>query len=128
MELTRDTILASPGPAIEELEVPEWGEMGGTIHVRTMSGHQRDRWEIAAATRAGGVDGVMALLVAHTVCNADGELVFSHEDIDALNELPCTGLARVFEKARKMNVLTMTDVEELAKNSEPAPNGSSGSV
>lgn len=116
---SREDILAVADLPVnmEKVKIPEWNM---TVNVRTMGGNQRDDWEIRASKMRGGVDGVMALLAAFTVCDDKGDLLFKPEDVPELNKLPCTGLARIYDRAKRLNVLVESDILELVKNSESA--------
>jgi hypothetical protein len=58
-----------------------------------------------------------AKLVARTVVDADGEPVFSQQDVAALGELSAAALDRVFEVASRLSGLNEKDLEEMAGNS-----------
>jgi cytochrome c553 len=100
----------------------------GSCFVRAMSAGERDEFEVAHAK--GKSRDFRARLVACTVCDEDGELVFSTADIPALSALPAATLQPLVAAAVEVNRLSEADVkdlEEAAKNSSSGPNGNSSS-
>lgn len=101
----------------------------GECFVRAMSAGERDEFEIAHS-RSRNKD-FRARLVACTVCDEDGVLVFSAADIPALSALPAAVLQPLVAIAVEVNRLSeadISDLEEAAKNSSTSPNGSSCSA
>jgi len=60
-------------------------------------------------------------LLALTVCDEKGVLLFSTEDIEALGEKNAATLDKLFEVAQRLAGLRAQDVEEKIKNSAAAP-------
>jgi hypothetical protein len=118
--LNRNAILAASDIVTESVEVPEWG---GTVLVRSLTGEQRDRFEASMVGLRKGkqvmkLNNVRAQLVALSVVDESGQLLFSEHDIVALGEKSCAALQRIWDVARKLSGLSDDDVEELTKNSE----------
>lgn len=90
--LDRESILNVDDRPTRVVQVPEWG---GEVRVRSMSGAARD--EVDAAFLAGDPRGVKALVVALTACDESGALLFTREDVEALQEKNAVALERVFE-------------------------------
>lgn len=106
MPLTREQILAAQDLHREEVAVELWG---GPVWVRRMRG---DEFEAFAKESEGLADGDnpsilrwLALLLAHTVCDADGELLFSVADVDALMQKSPDAIGVVGEVACRVNRL-----------------------
>jgi hypothetical protein len=121
--LTRDAILKAAVLKTEDVPVPEWG---GSVLVRELRGRERDEWEASLAVQRGrqmvpDVANMRAKLVARTVVDADGEPVFTQQDVAALGELSAAALDRVFEAASRLSALNPADVEEMGKASGTAP-------
>ena len=114
--LSKEQILNSHDRQSEIVEVPEWG---GQVKVCTMSGTARDRFEASIADKSGGVDmqNIRAKLAAATIVDDNGNLMFSDDDVKALGNKSCAALDRVFAASQRVNAITNTDVEKLAKNS-----------
>ena len=128
--LTRDAILAAAALRTEDVPVPEWG---GSVLVRELRGRERDEWEASLAVQRGrqmvpDVANMRAKLVARCVVDAEGEPVFTQQDVNALGELSAAALDRVFEVASRLSALNPDSLEEKAKNSATAQNGGSTST
>jgi hypothetical protein len=106
----RERILAKDDLKRVPVEVPEWGE---TIHVRVMSGTQRDQFESAFLKDRSTA---MTRLVALTACDEAGNLLFTEADVPALGHKSWTALQTIFNAAARLNKLSEKDVDELEKN------------
>lgn len=118
--LTKEQILKAKDYDIEEMEVPEWG---GSIYLRAMTGMNRDRFEHVAMKMVGDSEnmiGVRARLAAWSICDADGNFLFTDEDAEELGKKNGAVLDRIFERAQKINRITEAEVVELEKKSESA--------
>jgi hypothetical protein len=112
--LDRSTILASSDLGLELVEVPEWG---GHVHIRPMTGGERDAFEFDVTSRKNkNYRGVRARLIAMVVCDADGARMFSDEDVEELQAKNASALDRLFSAAQRISGLTDEDVEELEGN------------
>ena len=113
--LGREAILATDDLPRELVDVPEWG---GQVFVRTMTGHEKDRFEHSrySAETAGIHEGIRARFIAYTVCDDAGVLLFTEEDVEALGAKSCAALDRCYEVAARLNKMTTKDIEELIKN------------
>jgi hypothetical protein len=122
--LTRVSFLAPQPLERRPVVVPGLGR----CFVRAMSAGERDDFEVAHS-KSKNRD-FRARLVACTVCDEEGELVFSAADIPALSALPASTLQPLVIAATEVNRLTESDVadlEEASKNSSPDRNGNSSS-
>jgi len=117
MSLTKEQILNSQDLTKEKIEVPEWG---GVIFVRTMTGAERDSFEqgIVNDDRTANLSNIRAKLCALTVVDEEGKRIFTDDDVKGIGEKSSLVLDRVFQVAQKLNGISPTDVEDLAKNSE----------
>jgi len=123
--LTRISFLAPQPLERRPVTVPGLG----SCFVRAMSAGERDEFEVAHAK--GKSRDFRARLVACTVCDEDGELVFQPADIPALSALPAATLQQLVVAATEVNRLTEGDVKDLedaAKNSPCDRNGNSSSA
>ena len=127
-KLTKADIFAADDLPTEDIDIPEWG---GVVTVRTLTGVERDEWELAAykATRNKQTDtrGLKARLVQLTVVNGNGGLMFTVPEVPKLNKKSAAAIDRIFEVAQRLNHFTTEDVEELAGNSDAGPAGGSTS-
>ncbi|MDP9301843.1 MAG: hypothetical protein M3P43_13275 [Actinomycetota bacterium] len=118
--LTREDILAVSDITTEILEVEDWG---GAVRIRGLTGNERDNYEQSIITMRGNkvlpkFVGARARLVARSVVDESGKLLFSEDDVAALGRKSAAALERVYAAARKLSGLTEEDVEELLGNSD----------
>ncbi len=113
--LTKEQILKQDDLKSEIVDVPEWG---GNVRVCTMSGFARDRFEAGITGKNGGTNmsNIRAKLAAATIVDEDGKLLFDEADIAKLGNKSCAALDRVFAAAQRLNLISNSDVDELAKN------------
>lgn len=127
--LSRDAILAADDLPTKDVPVPQWG---GTVRVRSLTGAERDQFEgdIVAARRDGRVSpgNIRARYAAMAIVGEDGNNLFTPADVEALGRKSAAALDKVYQEILSFNALTEADVEELAGNSEPAPNDASTSA
>jgi hypothetical protein len=101
----------------------------GSCYVRAMSAGERDEFEVAHS-KSRSKD-FRARLVACTVCDESGDLVFQPADIPALSALSAATLQPLVTAAVEVNRLSEADVKDLedaAKNSSSDRNGNSSSA
>ena len=115
--LDRAAILAANDLTVERVNVPKWG----TVCVRVMSGVERRQWEKLvndSQKDASGMDTLKVLtsLVAKTVCDEQGNRLFSDEDAEALAAKSGAALLYVATAAQRINALTDQDVDDLLGN------------
>lgn len=118
MSLSRDQIFAARDFVLEPLEVPEWG---GTVFIRTMSVAHQEAYMAELAKRQGGKEftGLQCLLARYTVCGEDGALLFSDDDLPALNDRGFAAVSRVCDVAMRLNVMSKDAMEEAKGESAP---------
>ena len=125
----RKLVLDAEDIKIIPVPTPEWPKVDGHIHVRTLSGTQRERYiESIRQTIGTGKKATTKVLIAEsgaklavqTMCNAQGELLFTKDDVTALGNKSALALIRVVDASAKINGLS-DEAEEEAKNEyEPA--------
>lgn len=136
MLLTRDQILSVDDLQTEIVNVPEWG---GSLMVRGLTGKERDAFERSIVILKTGkkdkdappdVDFVnfRAKLVARTVVDEHGTLLFRESDIPALGQKSGKALDRVFEVSQRLSGMSDEDVKDLTSDLKDAPSADSGSV
>lgn len=128
--LSREDILSAHDLVTEEVEVPEWG---GSVFIRTMTGAERNAFELEVVPGVADGSNKMDILnmreklLVKVIVDEDGERMFTDKDIKALGQKSAAALDRLFEVAQRVNRLSAQDVEELEKNSVVFQNGGSGS-
>ena len=131
MTLTKDQILEANDLQSESVDVPEWQ---GVVLVRTMTGADRDAFEssmittLADGTRKPNMANMRAKLVALTVVDDSGNLVFGVSDVDRLALKSASALERVFNAAQRINGLGAQAEDIAAKNSVAGLSASSTSA
>lgn len=118
--LTKEVILAAQDLPRELVNVPEWG---GDVYVGTLTGLQRDKFEMTIVDANKNkkniklnTENIRATLAAMTMQDEAGNLLFTMEDVKALGNKSCAALQRIYDAATKLNRLSKTDEEELTKN------------
>lgn len=112
---------------IREVYVPEWKV---TVRVRSLMGFERDDYEMSLIDqRAGNMkvefQNARARLVALAVVDADGNRLFSDDDIPMLSTKSASALSRLFDAASALSGIGNKDIEELlGKSRVPRTSGS----
>jgi hypothetical protein len=128
--LGREAILAADDIATETVPVPEWG---GAVLVRGISGKERDQFEVELIEGKGknrdvNLRNLRAKLVAKSVVNEAGALLFGAADIDALGNKSAAALQRVYIVASRLAGLSESDVDDLTDDLGNAESAGSGSA
>ena len=96
---------------------------GETIHVRSMSGFDRDSHSTFILKRNNGGKvtnpaGIREHAVALSLCDADGKPVFDDKEkaVAELSECSVSFIDAVYEQVDKLNKLSDEQVKETAKN------------
>lgn len=118
--LSRDAFLRPA--AVEIVEVPA-PEMGGSVYVRGMTARDRSRFETQFQLSSGKsskkrMQEIRERLVVACLCDADGELLLTEADIEAVGKQPAPVIERIVEAAQAVCGMSNRDVEDIAKNSE----------
>lgn len=122
--LTREDILGIADLKIEPVEV--WG---GVVYVRGMTGAERDSFEASLLARNKkdvDLSNVRARLCALTICDEQGNRLFTEADVKALGAKAAGELQKVFTVAQRLSGLTEEDAEELGLQENPFGGSASG--
>lgn len=126
--LNKQAILSINDCSRKEVFVPEWH---GSVFLKSFNGHEREQFETCMIARrkkdSFNLVDLRAELLTLTLCDENGELLFSKEDVSALSKKSGAVLDRLFEEAGAMNGLSIAGAEEIRKNSESEPTGEHGS-
>lgn len=135
--LSREDVLAINDLQKEEVFVSEWDAW---VWVRALTGTERDAFEASLVsektirrgrksetTREANLNNLRARLCALTMCDEEGNRLFSDADVRELGKKSASALNKVFEVAQRLSGLSDDDVEELAGNSPDDPNDDSTS-
>lgn len=130
--LTRQEIIDIKDIHTRAVAVPEWGDDVGVI-VKVMTGADRNAFDqsiikIVNGERIPNLDNLRLKLVALTVVDESGNVLFGQDEISDLAKKNSAAIERLFKVAQELNGLAPAAVEEAAKNSVPGPNGVSHSI
>lgn len=117
--LDRASILGSDDREIERVPVPEWG---GFVFVRNLSGAERDQYEADSIryNRKGepagaNLENARSRLLVMTICDQDGDLLFTPADLEALGRKNSRPLDRLFDVSCRLSGIGEAELEELAQ-------------
>jgi hypothetical protein len=123
MLLTKEQILAANDRKFIEVQVPEWGE-NAVVRVGQLTAIQRDRWD--SATYVDGkvnLEGMRARLCALCIVDADGQPLFTAEDVEALGQKSAPTINAVWTAAAQLNGMLPSSVDAIEKNSVAVQGG-----
>ena len=121
----RETILSTTTNDLPREPVKFCGQ---PLHVRTMTGLERDAFEtVYLESKAAGRPNIRGAMAAFTLIDDEGKRVFTDADAHALGNLPAAELDRVFEIGQRLNKMSEADVADLEGNSEATPGDGSTS-
>ncbi|MCP5414927.1 MAG: hypothetical protein H6961_10010 [Chromatiaceae bacterium] len=131
--LNFDDIVASQDKEYQDVDVPEWG---GTVRIATMSGEDRDRWELSMMQADDSSERGFKLnfdaysrvrLVAMCLVDDNFNRIFvTKEQIERLSQKSGKVMDLLYDVAQRVNGITDEDIDDLEKNSVSAQNGDSG--
>lgn len=113
MALSKEQILAARDFTFEKVDVPEWG---GDVIIRTMSGAARDAFQAAFGGEKRALGTFEATLLASTLADESGALLFTVEEVEELRGKSAAVLDRVSNEAMRINGMGIAAQEEAAKN------------
>ena len=127
--LTKEDIRRAEDLKTETVYCPDWG---GTVYVKTMSGLQRDAFDVERMLQRGddpqvNLRNFRASLAVKTVVDEKGVRMFSDEDAEWLGQKSALMLDIIYDASARLNGLRKSDVDRLTKNSESGQSGSSTS-
>jgi hypothetical protein len=129
--LTRGEILAVDDIHYEDVPVPEWG---GVVRVKTLSSEARDSLEsqMVEFTPEGKpkkihLSKTRAIIGSLSMCDEDGNLLFTEKDVKYLGLKSSSALERVVKVAQKLSKMEDTAVEKMADDLKNDPPGDSPS-
>jgi hypothetical protein len=109
MALDRKAIEAANKPHVEEVNVPEWG---GSVYVRTLSGHEMARFSaVVSNAKPKDVEQQFVRFAAMVLADENGKRLYSDDEIEKVGELEWRGLQRVVEAGQELNGLSDVAVE-----------------
>jgi hypothetical protein len=119
VDATRDLILQAEDIELAPLVVPAWKDKDGnaiTVYIKQMSGKDANEYLTTVNEENGGYDNRNAKILISTLCDANGDKLFTKNDIDELQKKNSRVLNWIVEKSLEINVKSADALEELAKN------------
>jgi len=115
--LSKEEILGSNDLIREVVNVPEWG---GDVYVYTMTGEERDSFEVSIVDGKGKTTflNIRAKLCARTIRDEEGNRIFTDKEIDLLGKKSGIALDRIFDVAKRLNGIGKEEIKELENLAE----------
>jgi hypothetical protein len=115
--LTKNEIL-NRKPILKEVEIPQWG---GFVNIRPMTvAEQTKLAELGTKYEKGKtverIKGITLQVIKWTVVDAEGNPLFSEEDLDQLMQSDASAIMTLQDAIISYSGLTAESREELAKN------------
>lgn len=99
-----------------------------TVHIRELSGLERDEWAASIHGQDGKLDPTCRVrLVVYSLCDENGKRIYADNEFDRAASLSAPFVDEVAEASLRFNKLAASDVEETLGNSESGPSAASGS-
>lgn len=96
---------------VHTVEVKDFGSVG----LRVMTGTEREKYETTAVVNGKFViEDFRARLLCKTLCDDQGNRLFSDDEIGTVSSFPSPVLIQLFSEAQKLNALSPEAVDELA--------------
>lgn len=111
MGLSKKDILSINDTKTEAVVVPEWNGM--TVHLRTISGLERDAFEESYSEEK--MKHFRLRFLVKTLCDESGSRLFEDSETEELGKKSSTVINRLFEKAWSLNAFTPEAVEKLGE-------------
>lgn len=125
MTSIRDQILNADDLPTRALEVPEWG---CTIHLRSLTGAERDGFEGWLADQKRSPRDLRARFAALVIGDEKGERVFTDADIPRIANKSARALERIRAEGMTWIGYTEEEIKEIEGNSESVTSADSGSA
>lgn len=124
--LNFDDIVASQDKEYQDVDVPEWG---GKVRIATMSGEDRDRWELSMMQADDSSERGFKLnfdaysrvrLVAMCLVDDNFNRIFvTKEQIEKLSQKSGKVMDLLYDVAQRVNGITDSDIDDLEKTPYP---------
>jgi len=131
--LTAEEILDADDLPWRDEPTPEWGA-GSCVRIRTLTGDERDQWEVGMANRKGkngqivNGRGIRAELVAASAISENGAKLFTPQQVAKLGSKSAAVVNRLYGVALELSGIGEDEEEDIAKNYGGEANDDSGST
>lgn len=114
--LNKQQILECKDILSETVSVPEWD---GEVLVQGLTLAEKDDWtESIMSDGKANIKGASAKLCICCMRDENGDLLFSMDDVSALQAKSAAALDRIFQVAQRLSGIGQEEIEETVKNSE----------
>lgn len=114
--LDKATILAAINAASdiksEKVHVPEWKT---DVYMKVLTGTERDTFEAGYTDQR--MQNFRVRFLVLTLCDQNGERLFSDDQINLLGKRSAVVIGRLFEQAWKLNMLSQEALDEAGESS-----------
>ena len=97
------------------VEVDLTEEWGGIVFIKPLSGKQRDWIEVNSGDKRQSLM-MRSKIAVMSVCDANGQLMFTDADIEWLCEKSGVALEKILKAVTSVNAVQAGDIEALEKN------------
>ena len=87
----------------------------GTVYIKSMTASEREGLERQMQKELES-NGIRATIFIYSVCDENGVLEFSDEDLEMVKDFPSAIVSKVFDFSSDLNALQSEAKEEAAKN------------
>lgn len=113
--LNKEQILECSDIKSELVKIPEWS---GEVTVKGLTLAEKDVWtDSIMQDGEANVEGATAKLCIMCMRDDKGEMLFSLDDVPAIQAKSAAALDRVFQVAQRLSGIGQEDIEETVKNS-----------
>lgn len=127
-QMTRDEILAAKDLKVVEVPIPEWGDGTGSVFVRELTALEREELEASNIVDGKDAPNPMGRVVAMSLCDKDGNRLFTLDDAPAFGAKGLGALKRIFEAAITVSKLSSDEAKKIEGNSSEGQGDGSTSV
>ncbi len=96
---------------VEKMEIPELGE----VFIKVMTAAEREGLERQMQKEVEN-NGIRATIFIYSVCDENGVLEFSDEDLEMVKAFPSSIVSKVYDFSSDLNALQPEAKEDAAKN------------
>lgn len=123
--LTKESFFARNKIRVEFVDVPE---LNGRILIKELTASERDLFEASLVVKSPdgkhqemSTNDIRAKLAQRTCVDQAHKPMFTLADIAALGAMSAAAMDRIYSASMRLSGISEKDVDEMAKNSKPAP-------
>ena len=122
--LKRDEILKADDYVVELVDVNKW--WGGDVYVKGTTAADFAKLQnriVGADGKVRNLEDVQLLLASMTICDEQGELLFTEKDIVELGKKSSAPIQKIFKVAQRLSGLGDDEIEHLKDGLQENPTG-----